>query len=495
MNKEILLLATSLSNEKGLSEDVVFSAIESALAAVAERKYEEEVLMRVSIDRKSGDYETFRCWLVVEEGEEDLEMPDQQMTVEQAAEFGDDIAVGSIIEEPIESFQFGRIEAQQAKQVLVQKVREAERDKTAAQYNERIGELIIGSVKRVTREFAILDMGSNAEAMLVRDEMMPRDMFRMNDSVKVYLFGIAEDRRGPQLLVSRTRPELLIELFKVEVPEIGEEVIEVMGAARDPGARSKIAVKTNDGRVDPVGACVGMRGARVQAISNELGGERVDIVLWDANPAQFVINAMAPADVQSIVVDEASHSIDVIVEEDQLAQAIGRGGQNIRMASELTGWHLNVMSPEQAEEKTELEANATKTLFVNELGVDDEIASALAIEGFMSLEEVAYVAAEELLDIDGFDEEIVKELQARASDILTVQQEENESLTGSDAIAKLSSVENISDVMIETLATHGIVTLDDLAEQSIDELIDIVDIDAEAAGKLIMKAREHWFDN
>jgi N utilization substance protein A len=400
--------------------------------------------------------------------------------------------MGSIIEEPVDSVAFGRIEAQQAKQVLLQKVREAEREKTAKQYSERIGELISGAVKRVTRECVLLDMGSNAEALLPRDEMMPRDAFRMNDRVRVYLHGIADDRRGPQLLVSRTRPELLAELFKIEVPEIGEEVIEIMGAARDPGSRSKIAVKTNDGRIDPVGACVGMRGARVQAVSNELSGERVDIVLWDADPAQFVINAMAPAEVESILVDDDSHSIDVIVEEDQLAQAIGRGGQNIRMASDLTGWRLNVMSPQQSQDKAEAETKETKEIFISELGVDEEIAEVLAFEGFSSLEEVAYVALDELLDIDGFDDAMAKELQSRASNLLS----KRASTEGSCAPAEdLLALDGLTEEMAITLASKGIVTLDDLAEQSVDELVELVVMDKEVAGQLIMKAREHWFEN
>src|SRR3990167_3176707 len=348
MNKDILLIVDSMSNERGVSKEVIFGAIEAALAAVTAKRYPGEVAIRVAIDRNTGDYESFRTWTVVSEDIEEREeagyLPDQHIKMSKAKEVDKELEVGDVIEEPVESVQFGRIAAQQAKQVILQKVREAERAKVATQYDKRVGDLVMGVVKRVTRDYLILDMGDNAEALLMREELIPRESFRMNDRVRVYLHEVRHDRRGPQLMVSRTRPEFLTELFKIEVPEIGEEVIEVKAAARDPGLRAKIAVKTNDGRIDPIGACVGMRGSRVQAVSNELNGERIDIVLWDDNPVQLVINAMAPAEVASIVVDEESHTMDVAVREDQLSLAIGRNGQNVRLASELTGWTLNVMT-------------------------------------------------------------------------------------------------------------------------------------------------------
>lgn len=496
-NKEILLVVRALSNEKGLDEGLIFEAVESALASVTARRYPEEAKLRVVIDRDTGAYEAFRCWEVIAgESEEALEMPDQQLTLSQAREFSDDIEVGSIVEEAVEPAEFGRIAAQQAKQVIMQKVRDAEREKIAKQYTERVGELLIGTVKRVTRELIILDMGANAEALLLRANMMMRDIFRLNDRVRVYLYGVSEELRGPQLLVSRVHPQLLMELFKVEVPEIGEEVIEIMGAARDAGSRAKIAVKTNDGRVDPVGACVGMRGARVQAVSNELGGERIDIVLWDASLAQFVINAMAPAEVASIVIDEDKHSIDVLVEEEQLSQAIGRGGQNVRLASELTGWALNIMTPDQASEKLEEETGEMKQQFMEQLDIDEEMAELLVAEGFASLEEVAYVPLEEMVEIDGLDEALAVELQARASDLLLTAEIASEAAL-SDVVPAddLLQLESMTEGLAIALARQGVVTLDDLAELAIDELQALVELDEQAAGELIMKARAHWFDD
>lgn len=496
-NKEILLVVRALSNEKGVEEGLIFEAVETALASVTARRYPEGADIRVAIDKSSGAYDAFRCWEVVETvSEEDPELAERQLTIEQAKEYGDDIEAGSIVEEAIEPAEFGRIAAQQAKQVIMQKVREAERDKIAEQYTDRVGELLIGTVKRVTREVIILDMGSNAEALLLRENMMTRDIFRINDRVRVYLFGISDERRGPQLLVSRIHPQLLVELFKVEVPEIGEDVIEVMGAARDPGARAKIAVKTNDGRIDPVGACVGMRGARVQAVSNELGGERIDIVLWDGNLAQFIINAMAPAEVSSIVIDEDRKVVDVLVDEEQLSQAIGRGGQNVRLASELTGWDLNIMTPEQATEKHQEESSDIKQAFVDQLGIDEDMADVLVVEGFHALDQIAYVPMEEMLEIDGFDEALVTELQMRASDILLAQEIATQSALN-DAVPAddLLQLDGMSELMAKALASQGVVTLDDLAELAIDELMELVELENEQeAGELIMKARAHWFD-
>ena len=492
---DILLVVDSMSNERGVTRDVIFEAIEAALATVAAKRYKEaDVLMRVSIDHKTGDYQTFRCWTVVEDSNEPLELPAQQIPITKAKEIDSELKVGDVIEESVESPEFGRIAAQQAKQVIVQKVREAERAKIVGQYEKRVGDLIIGVVKRVTRDNIILDMGGNAEALLMREEMIPREAFRVNDRLRAYLYAVREERRGPQLLVSRTRPEFLVELFKIEVPEIGEEVIEIKGAARDPGSRAKIAVKTNDGRIDPIGACVGMRGARVQAVSNELNGERIDIVLWDDNPAQLVINAMAPAEVASIVVDEDSHAIDIAVHEDQLSQAIGRGGQNVRLASELTGWTLNVMTEADMATKHETESRKVKTLFMDKLDVDEDVAEALVQEGFTGLEEIAYVPLEEMQAVEGFDEEIASELQRRASDVLLTQEIATEEELGDiKPAADLLAVEGMTQPVARQLASHGVITREDLAEQSVDELSEIIHIDDEMAAKIIMAARAHWF--
>ncbi|OGO91354.1 MAG: transcription termination/antitermination protein NusA [Coxiella sp. RIFCSPHIGHO2_12_FULL_44_14] len=500
MNKDILLIVDSMSNERGVSKEVIFGAIEAALAAVTAKRYPGEVAIRVAIDRNTGDYESFRTWTVVSEDIEEREeagyLPDQHIKMSKAKEVDKELEVGDVIEEPVESVQFGRIAAQQAKQVILQKVREAERAKVATQYDKRVGDLVMGVVKRVTRDYLILDMGDNAEALLMREELIPRESFRMNDRVRVYLHEVRHDRRGPQLMVSRTRPEFLTELFKIEVPEIGEEVIEVKAAARDPGLRAKIAVKTNDGRIDPIGACVGMRGSRVQAVSNELNGERIDIVLWDDNPAQLVINAMAPAEVASIVMDEESHVMDIAVAEDHLSQAIGRSGQNIRLASELTGWTLNVMAEADMAKKHEGETGKVKQLFVEKLDVDEEVAEVLAVEGFTSLEEIAYVPLDELKAIEGFDEEIAGELQRRASDILLTQEIASEEKLQDAAPAEdLLSVEGLSEALARQLASQGIVTREDLAEKAVDELTEVVDISEEEAARLIMAARAHWFEN
>src|SRR3989338_542660 len=389
MNKDILLIAQSIANERGVEEEVIFEAIEASLAAIVEKRYNAEVIIRVAIDRKTGDYESFRRWEVIaDDAVEACEFPEKIMSLSQAQKIDVELSLGDFVEEPIENPAFGRIAAQQAKQVLVQKVREAERDKIIAQHQSKVGALMMGTVKRVTRDHLILDMGENAEGLLLREDMIPREAFRVGDRIRVYLKEVRKEKRGPQLTLSRISPEFLVELFKIEVPEIGEEVIMVMSAARDPGSRAKIAVKTNDGRIDPIGACVGMRGARVQAVSNELGGERVDIVLWDDNPAQLVINAMAPADISSIVVDEDSHTMDLAVHKDQLSKAIGRNGQNVRLASQLTGWTLNVMTVEEFENKNQEESGKIVKLFTSALEIDEEIAALLVAHGFSSLEEV-----------------------------------------------------------------------------------------------------------
>lgn len=494
MSKEILLVVDTVSNEKGVEKGIIFEAVETALATATKKRFpNDDVEVRVKIDRKDGSYETFRVWKVV--ADEDFEFPGRHLTLDEAHDFDPKLTIGDVFEEKIDSIDFGRIAAQTAKQVIVQKVREAERAQVINAYRSRIGQLVNGTVKKVTRDNVILDLGGNAEALLGRDEMIPRETVRVNERLRAVLYGVNEEGRGPQLLVSRTRPQMLVELFKIEVPEIGEDLIDIKGAARDPGSRAKIAVKTNDQRIDPVGACVGMRGARVQAVSNELCGERVDIVLWDDNPAQYVINAMSPADVVSIVVDEESHSMDIAVDDDQLAQAIGRSGQNIRLASELTGWTLNVMSVSDAEQKQQEESGQYIDAFVNELGVDEDLAEVLVEEGFTTVEEIAYVPLEEMLAIDAFDEDLVNELRNRAKDVLlTKALVSEEALEGGQAPAEdLLTMDGMERSIAFALAKRGIVTMEDLAEQAVDDLLDIGGLDEERAAQLIMTARAPWF--
>lgn len=489
MSKEILLVAEAVSNEKGVDKGVIFEAIEQALELATKKRYEEDSDIKVVIDRATGDYETFRLWHLV--ADDQPAILGVELYLEEAKEFGEQLQVGDVYEEKVENIDFGRIAAQTAKQVIVQKVREAERAQVIAQYRDRLGELISGVVKKVTRDNIIVDLGNNAEAILPKSESIPREIFRMGDRVRAVLKDIDEDNRGPQLILSRSAPAMLIELFRIEVPEIAEEVIQIKGAARDPGVRAKIAVKTNDGRIDPVGACVGMRGARVQAVSGELNGERVDIILWDDNPAQLVVNAMAPAEVESIVVDEDAHSMDVAVAEGDLAQAIGRGGQNVRLACELTGWRINVMGTDTWAEKQEEEIGEVLDLFVNALGVDEDLAEVLANEGFSSLEEVAYIAIDELVEIDGFDEDIAEELQNRAKDALLAQ-----AMAGEEAkqpAEDLLNMDGMDEELAQALAAMGVVTMEDLAEQAIEELLGIEGMDAERAGQLIMTARAPWF--
>lgn len=494
MSKEILMVADAVSNEKGVSRDVIFEAIEVALATATKKRFEsEEANCRVAVNRKTGLYETFRVWDVV--AEEDFEEPGAQLTLAQAHEKNPDLNIGDVWEELIDNAEFGRIAAQTAKQVIVQKVREAERDLVIAEYRDKIGQLISGTVKKVTRESVLVDLGGNAEALLTRDQMIPREMFRTGDRMRALLLDVRQEVRGPQLFLSRTAPEMLIELFKIEVPEIADGVIEIRAAARDPGSRAKIVVSTNDGRIDPVGACVGMRGSRVQVVSNELANERIDIILWDDNPAQLVINAMAPAEVASIVMDEDSHTMDVAVEEVNLAQAIGRSGQNVRLSAELTGWAINVMSVEDAQEKQQQESSGFISIFMEKLDVDEDVAELLVGEGFTSLEEVAYVPMDELLNIDGFDEDIAKELRDRARDALLTQAiASEEGLSSANLEADLLNMEGMDDVLALSLAAKGILSMEDLAEQSIDDLMDIEGMEEERAGKLIMTARAPWFE-
>ncbi len=491
MSKEILLVVDAVSNEKGVAPDVIFEALEAALASATRKKHGGDIEVRVAIDRDSGDYDTFRRWEIVDEpGEEGMEAPERQISLAAAEQLEPDTELGGFIEEPMESVIFGRIAAQTAKQVIVQKVREAERAKIVEAYQERKGELITGVVKRLDRGNVILDLGGHTEAVVFKEHMIQRESLRTGDRLRGYLYDVRQEPKGPQLFVSRTAPELLIELFKLEVPEVGEGMIEILGAARDPGSRAKIAVRTRDQRIDPVGACVGMRGSRVQAVSNELNGERVDIILWDDNTAQYVINAMSPADVVSIVIDEDSGSMDVAVKEENLSQAIGRGGQNVRLASQLTGWELNVMNEEQAVDKGETESRVLVEKFMEQLGVDEDVASILVQEGFTSLDEIAYVPLDEMLAIEEFDEELVNELRERAKDTLLTSAIAKEESTVSE---ELAGMEGMDDDLAYQLAVRSLVTMDDLAEQSVDELMEIEGMDEQRAAALIMKAREPWF--
>jgi len=494
MSKEILLLVDSLANEKGVDKELIFEAVEAALATAASKQYpDEEVFIRVDIDRKTGSYETFRYWTVTEDEEEATIFPGKYILLETARTENPDLETGDVIEEQVESVTLGRIAAQHAKQVILQKVREAERKKVEDIYKSKVGELVNGIVKKVFREQIIFDLGEGAEATIAREEMIPKEMVRIGDRLRGYLYAVRSDKRGPALLVSRTHPQMLIELFKIEVPEIGEQVIEIKSVARDPGARAKIAVKTNDGRIDPIGACVGMRGARVQAVSGELGGERIDIVLWDDNPAQLVINAMAPAEVASIMADEATKTMDIAVRQDQLSQAIGRNGQNVRLASELTGWKLNVMSEDDATKKQDAETQQVKELFMQELSLDENLAHELAAAGFSTLDEIAFANTEEMTAIPGCTQEMADELRNRVRDILLAKELEAQ-LGAQEPIQDLLDVTGMTSELAYALANHGIVSQEDLAEQSVDELNDI-GIDEQKAAEIIMAARVRWFES
>lgn len=496
MNKEMLMVIETVSNEKGVEIEIIFEAMEAALASATRKRYGEDVEVRTSIDRETGDYDSFRQWTVFADDSDELEFPERELRMIDAVDIDPDAAPGGIVEEPIESVEFGRIAAQTAKQVIVQKVREAERLKVVEEFEERVGELLGGIVKRVDRNGIFIDLGSNAEGFIPREAMIPREPVRPQDRLKSLLYEVRSEMRGPQLFLNRTSPQFLIELFKIEVPEVGQGLIEILGAARDPGLRAKIAVKSNDARIDPVGACVGMRGSRVQAVSNEIAGERVDIILWDENPAQFVINAMSPADVTSIVVDEETHSMDIAVEEDKLSQAIGRGGQNIRLASELSGWELNVMTEADAEEKSEDEAKELLESFKKQLDVDEEVALILVQEGFSTIEEIAYVPTSELVGIEEFDDTIVEELRSRARDVLLIRAiSSEEKIDEAEPAEDLLSLDGMDRALAFVLASRGVVTREDLAEQAVDDLADIEDLDEERAAALIMAARAHWFEN
>ncbi|MGL6052465.1 MAG: transcription termination factor NusA [Aeromonas salmonicida] len=494
MNKEILLVVDAVSNEKAVPREKIFQALETALATATKKKYEGEIEVRVEIDRKTGDYETYRRWVVVAD-QAAMENPYGEITLEAAQIEQPEIQLGDYVEDQIDSVTFDRITTQTAKQVIVQKVREAERSQVVDQFKDKEGTIISGVVKKSNRDNVILDLGSNAEAVIFRDDMLPRETFRPGDRIRGLLYAVRPEARGSQLFVSRSSPDFLKELFRIEVPEIGEEMIEIMGAARDPGSRAKISVKTNDRRIDPIGACIGMRGARVQAVSAELSGERADIVLYDDNPAQYVINAMAPADVASIIVDEDNHTMDIAVEAANLAQAIGRNGQNVRLASQLTGWELNVMTVEDMRSKHQAENDRILTLFTSALGIDDDFAGLLMEEGFSTLEEIAFVPVNELLAIDGLDEDMVEELRKRAKDVLTTKAlAKEESLDGVEPSEDLLNLAGLGRDMAYALAARGVGTLEDLAEQGIDDLADIEELTAEKAGELIMAARNIcWF--
>jgi transcription termination/antitermination protein NusA len=499
MGKQILAMVDSLANEKAVNKDDIFLAVEAGLAMATKKLYSPDVTIRVSIDRRTGEYDTFRYWTVVDNTPESLETPDAQIPLSEARLRNPKVDVGETIEEPVESIEFGRIAAQTAKNVIFQEVRKAERNKIVENYKDRLNQIVSGVVKKVTRDAIFVDLGDSAEALLSRDEMIPREAVRTGDRLRAYLYDVHFEPRGPQLFISRIRPEMLIELFKIEVPEIGEEIIEIKSAARDPGSRAKIAVKTNDVRIDPIGACVGMRGARVQAVSSELAGERIDIVLWDDNPAQLVINAMAPAEVVSIVMDEDAHAMDVAVREEQLSQAIGRNGQNVRLATQLTGWTINVMSESQAAEKSASESQGIRETFIDKLGVDEDIADILIREGFSTLEEIAYVPLNEMQEIDEFDEEIVETLRVRAKDVLLTQAIANEErLDSIEPAEDLLNMAGMTPELALLLAKHGIISMEDLAEQAVDDILDIKEIaqevNATKIGQLIMTARAPWFE-
>jgi N utilization substance protein A len=489
MSREILLLVDALAREKNVNKDVVFVALEMALASATKKRFSDDADVRVAVDQETGDFESFRRWQVV--ADEAVENPAQQIPLSEAVKQHADIQVDEYIEAPLDPIEFGRIGAQAAKQVILQKIRDAEREQILQDFLGRGEKLVTGTVKRIERGNAVIESG-RIEAVLPRDQMIPKENLRVGDRVRALLLRIDRNVRGPQLVLSRTAPEFIIELFRLEVPEIEEGLLEIKSAARDPGVRAKIAAYTNDKRIDPIGTCVGMRGSRVQAVTGELGGERVDIVLWSADPAQFVIGALAPADVSSILVDEEKHSMDVVVDEANLAIAIGRSGQNVRLASELTGWTINLMTEEESAKKHQEESAGIRNTFIEKLDVDEEVADILVQEGFSSLEEVAYVPINEMMEIDAFDENTVNELRSRARNALLVQEiASEEQVEGVDP--ELLRLEGMDSHIAAKLAESGVKTRDDLADLATDDLIEICAMDAERAKALIMKAREHWF--
>jgi transcription termination/antitermination protein NusA len=491
MSREVLMLADALAREKNVERDIVFEALEMALASASKKRYEEDVDIRVAIDRNTGEYETYRRWLVVPD-EAGLQEPDKEILLFEAKEQIADIEIGDFIEEQVESVAFGRIGAQTAKQVILQRIRDAEREQILNDYLERGENVMTGTVKRADKNGLIIESG-RVEALLRRDQMIPKENLRSGDRVRGFILKVDREARGPQIELSRTAPDFLIKLFENEVPEMEQGLLEIKGAARDPGIRAKIAVVAHDKRIDPIGTCVGVRGTRVTAVRNEVAGEAVDIVLWSEDPAQFVIGALAPAQVQSIMVDEEKHAMDVVVDEENLAIAIGRSGQNVRLASELTGWHINIMTPEESAQKTEEESEKVRALFMDKLDVDQEVADILIEEGFNSLEEVAYVPLSEMLEIDAFDEDTVNELRTRARDsLLTMELAKEERVE--EVSQDLRSLEGMTTNLVAKLAEGNVHTRDDLAELAVDELVEMTGINEEDAKALIMKARAHWFN-
>lgn len=489
MSREILLLVDALAHEKTVEKEIIFMALELALASATKKRFQEDIDIRVSINRQTGDYESFRRWLVVDN--EAIENSIRQITLDDAQKIHNTIQLNDYLEEPLEGVEFGRIGAQAAKQVIFQKIREAEREQTLNQFLERGDYLISGTIKRIERGNAIIESGK-IEAELSRDQMIPKENLRVGDRVRAYLHRIDRAARGPQLKLSRISPEFLTKLFELEVPEIEERMIEIKVAARDPGSRAKIAVKSNDPRIDPIGTCVGMRGSRVQAVISELAGERIDIILWSEDPATFIINALAPAEISSIMVDEEKHSMDIVVDDDNLAQAIGRGGQNVRLASELTGWELNIMTVDESKAKHEKETSQICQLFMEKLDVDQEIAEILVQEGFSTLEEVAYIPINEMLEIESLDEDTIHEIRNRARNVLLTdaiaKEEKAEHISGD-----LLALEGIDDDIARQLTSKGISTQADLADLAADDLVEMTGIEVERANQLIMKAREPWF--
>ncbi|WP_417068293.1 transcription termination factor NusA [Niveibacterium terrae] len=490
MSRDVLVLVDALAREKNVSREIVFQALESALASATKKRIHDDSDVRVTIDRESGDHEAFRRWVVLLDAE--VTNDEAEIGLIDAREQFPDIQVGEYVEEPLEPIDFGRIGAQAAKQVILQKIRDAEREQILNDFLERKEFLVTGNIKRIERGNAIVEVG-RMEAVLPKDQMVPKENLRVGDRVRAYLLRIDRGARGPQLVLSRTAPEFVTRLFELEVPEVEDGMLEIKACSRDPGMRSKIAVKSNDPRIDPIGTCVGLRGSRVTAVRNELGGENIDIVLWSADPAEFVIKALAPADVSSIVVDEEAHAMDVVVDESNLAMAIGRGGQNVKLASELTGWQINLMTLEQSAERAENEVGRTRALFTSRLDVDEEVANILIEEGFSSLEEIAYVPLAEMLEIEAFDEETVNELRTRARNVLLT-----EAIVSEEALehtaADLLDLEGMDKTLAAKLANAGVKTRDDLADLAVDELVEMAEIDEVRAKDLITKARAHWFE-
>jgi N utilization substance protein A len=490
MSREVLLLVDALAREKNVDKSIVFGALEAALASATKKRFgDEEADVRVTIDRNTGEYQSFRCWQVMDD--ENFETPELHIKLEEAQKLDPEYQLGEFVEEPLESIDFGRIGAQAAKQVIFQKIRDAEREQILADFMERSEHLVSGTVKRIERGSAIIEFGK-IEALLPRDQMIPKENLRVGDRVRAYLLRVDRTVRGPQIILSRITPQFLIKLFELEVPEIEEGLLEIVSAARDPGSRAKIAVRSHDQRIDPIGTCVGMRGSRVQGVTNELAGERVDIVLWSEDPATGVINALAPAEVTSIVVDEDKHSMDVIVEEENLAQAIGRGGQNVRLASELTGWEINLMTVEESSQKNEIEFSKVRDLFIAKLDVDEDVADILVREGFNTLEEVAYVPLDEMLEIEALDEETVNELRSRARNALLNAAIVNEERV-EHSIEDLLKMEGVDEEVARALASKGVETQEQLADLDAEELIEITGMNEDRANQLIMAARAPWF--